>query len=363
MTTIAISSGHGLHIRGASGSPIPPYLDEVNEARRVVAALASDLIAGGVTVKGPFNDDTSTSQNQNLNTIVNWHNAQTRDLDVSVHFNSSSPQTGNKIGTECLYVTQQALSAKVATAIASAANIPDRGAKKRTDLFFLNNTAEPAILIEVCFVSSSGDAAAYNANFDALCKSVAVALGATAAPPQPEPSPTPEPGTVDIVAKGNVVVTVNGTVVYGTAPIPPAPTIPSYQTDVIATEFYGTGANGAYGIPIPGQSSSAKYLALPWKDQALKNKQVKVINHATGASDIGEVWDLGPWFIDDNYPSLQQRPEAETLWKEGKPCPRGPNKGVVPNGAGIDLSPALMKSIGLSGKGNVDWQFVEEGEA
>ena len=33
----------------------------------------------------------------------------------------------------------------------------NRGAKKRTDLFFLNNTEMPAILMEVCFVDSEAD--------------------------------------------------------------------------------------------------------------------------------------------------------------------------------------------------------------
>ena len=41
---IVISSGHGKYVRGASG-----YLDEVDEARRVVEKVADDLRAKGVT--------------------------------------------------------------------------------------------------------------------------------------------------------------------------------------------------------------------------------------------------------------------------------------------------------------------------
>ena len=55
-------------------------LDEVDEARKVVEEVAGLLEARGVDVK-VFHDDTSHSQNENLNTIVNYHNAQTRDLD------------------------------------------------------------------------------------------------------------------------------------------------------------------------------------------------------------------------------------------------------------------------------------------
>ena len=29
---VAISSGHGLKVRGARGSPVPPQVDEVDEA-------------------------------------------------------------------------------------------------------------------------------------------------------------------------------------------------------------------------------------------------------------------------------------------------------------------------------------------
>ena len=73
---IVISSGHGKLVRGASG-----YLDEVDEARKVVDQLAKDLNSIGVGVL-TFHDDISSSQNENLNRIVDYHNAQERDLDV-----------------------------------------------------------------------------------------------------------------------------------------------------------------------------------------------------------------------------------------------------------------------------------------
>src|SRR5262245_34874208 len=79
MTRIAISSGHGKYIRGARGDPVPPQLDEVDEARKVVERVADFLRGAGVEV-ATFHDNTSTTQSQNLDTIVNWHNRQTRDL-------------------------------------------------------------------------------------------------------------------------------------------------------------------------------------------------------------------------------------------------------------------------------------------
>jgi N-acetylmuramoyl-L-alanine amidase/Putative peptidoglycan binding domain len=182
---IAISSGHGKYIRGASG-----YLDEVDEARRVVEHVADILHTGGVKVM-TFHDDTSRDQNTNLHTIVNWHNKQTRSLDVSVHFNAYQT-TQNPMGTECLYITQSTLAAEVSHAIARAGSLIDRGPKKRTDLFFLNNTAEPAILIEVCFVDSKADDTLYNTYFDGICQAIAEAIAGKALVPGPTP-PDPEP--------------------------------------------------------------------------------------------------------------------------------------------------------------------------
>jgi N-acetylmuramoyl-L-alanine amidase len=166
---IVISSGHGKFVRGATG-----ILDEVDEARDVVERVADKLRDRGVDVK-TFHDDTSHSQNENLHTIVDYHNAQTRDLDVSVHFNAYVETTA-PMGTECLYVTQSTLAGHVAGAIASCGFI-NRGAKKRTDLYFLNQTTGPAILIEVCFVDSSADAAVYESQLDAICDAIANVLG------------------------------------------------------------------------------------------------------------------------------------------------------------------------------------------
>jgi N-acetylmuramoyl-L-alanine amidase len=177
---ICISSGHGLYVRGASG-----ILDEVDEARLVVESLADNLKMHGVDV-AVFHDDVSRSQNENLNRIVDFHNAQVRDLDISVHFNAYE-QVEKPMGTEVLYVTQSVLAEEVSDAIATAGNLIDRGPKKRTDLFFLNNTAMPAILIEVCFVDSETDANLYHANFDNICSAISSVLSGEADYIEPPP--------------------------------------------------------------------------------------------------------------------------------------------------------------------------------
>lgn len=166
LPTFVISSGHGLKVRGASG-----YIDEVDEARRVVSKVVSYLKRLGCTVH-EFHDNHSTTQERNLEAIVDFHNSFERDLDVSVHFNAYET-TEDPMGTECLYVTEGDLSARVSAAISNAGDLLDRGKKHRTNLYFLNNTSAPAILIEVCFVDSDWDTTAYQANFDAICVTIA----------------------------------------------------------------------------------------------------------------------------------------------------------------------------------------------
>ena len=196
MLRFVISSGHGLKVRGASG-----YLDEVDEAREVVEQVATVLRSAGFQVV-TFHDDTSTSQDQNLKTIVSAHNKETRDWDVSVHFNAYQT-TSKPMGSEVLYVsnTGQTMARTVVDKICTNGFV-NRGPKERTDLYFLNNTEEPAVLLEVCFVDSKADADLYNAKFLAICHSIAEGLagkkiGEMPEPPVPQP---PEPWMAEVAA-------------------------------------------------------------------------------------------------------------------------------------------------------------------
>lgn len=163
--TIVISSGHGLLVRGASG-----IIDEVDEARKVVEKLAGELEARDINVI-TFHDDTSTSQNENLWTITDFHNDCERDLDISVHFNAFE-QRSQPVGTEVWYVTQQNLAKHLSAAMASVGFI-DRGAKYSNGLHFLNQTIMPSVLLEVCFVDSAADCDIYEERFDDICRALA----------------------------------------------------------------------------------------------------------------------------------------------------------------------------------------------
>src|SRR6516162_6544109 len=177
---ILISSGHGKYVRGAAG-PKPWGLDEVDEARRVVAEIADALTITGFDVS-QVHDDVSKNQSDNLHWIVSHHNkfaAQDR-LDVSIHFNAyvADPNIGR--GTECLYLTQDELAERVAAAIVSVSGLINRGPKYRSDLYFLNGTtgSRGAILVETCFVDAGEDCKAYRHHFEEICEAIGAAITA-----------------------------------------------------------------------------------------------------------------------------------------------------------------------------------------
>jgi N-acetylmuramoyl-L-alanine amidase len=412
---IVMSSGHGKYIRGASGSPVPPELDEVDEARKVVEAVADYWRDSGVEVI-TFHDDTSHDQSTNLSTIVNAHNRETRDLDVSVHFNAYD---GSAHGVEVLYLTQSSLASKVSSAIAAAGSFTNRGAKYRGDLYFLNNTEEPAILLEVCFCDNGGDSNNYRSKFEAICEAIAESISGVQVPSEPPveelPPVEPEEDSVNItstvtgdvqiifngspvsgssrcrntlavnmVARGNMVVTINGQEFHnwprpGQPPtdLPPQQppeqetAIPANQKDITATVFGGAADNEYSAYPPYDSSGRGPYLndtdlyvSLPVNipDAETRERGVRVFKGELSA--VGKIMDKGPWVVnDENYVFGDARPIAETCYKNKTPLPSGSgnNAGKVPsNDAGIDLSPALADKIGIDGKGKVDWIFVDE---
>ena len=169
---IIISSGHGEIVRGAAG-----ILDEVEEARKVVDALAVALSNRGVEVT-TFHEMEATTQKENLWAITDFHNSiSDRDLDISVHFNCFE-QRDAPVGCEVWYVTQQDLAKRLSAAIASVGLI-DRGAKYTDGLHFLNQTTAASVLLEIMFLDSTADCAIYEKKFDAIIDALADELAGT----------------------------------------------------------------------------------------------------------------------------------------------------------------------------------------
>ena len=169
---IAISAGHWKVGTGAVG-----FVDEVQEARRVVQKLTQLLKQQGVIVHSIV-DNQSTNQRQNLNYLVRAHNKVKRKVDVSIHFNATNKTELLPIGTEVLVHSAKMLELanNLSVAISNASGLKNRGAKQRNDLYFLNNSEVGAILIEVCFVNSKEDVLLYQNNFDVICQAIADTL-------------------------------------------------------------------------------------------------------------------------------------------------------------------------------------------
>jgi len=171
---IVISAGHGKFVSGAIG-----IINEVTEARRVVKRV-SELLNNNGAKAIEFYEDIAKTQKDNVNNIINFHNRQDRDLDVSVHFNSSAGTTTAPIGVEVLYKSLNPYSFQMAqrlsTSISFYGELKNRGAKPRADLGFLNSCTKNPVLIEVCFVNSTSDVNAYNKNFEQICKGIAEVL-------------------------------------------------------------------------------------------------------------------------------------------------------------------------------------------
>ena len=99
---------------------------------------------------------------------VNFANKKKYDLVVQIHFNA-----GGGTGTETLYKTSTGKKYAEQVTKSLGKLYKQRGAKVRTDLYWLNKTNAPAILVEVCFVDSTTDTNIYNANKPQTAKLIA----------------------------------------------------------------------------------------------------------------------------------------------------------------------------------------------
>jgi N-acetylmuramoyl-L-alanine amidase len=188
---VVISAGHSSKCRGMSSE----WLDEVDEARRVTTQVGNNLDDAGVEVI-TYWDDVSTTQDENLKRICDFHNAQgAHDLDVSVHFNASN---GEGHGCEVFYTSSagREYAEAIVDAICEASGLTNRGAKNDDSiggLYFLSHTNEPAVLIEVCFGDNETDCTTYYDEFDNICEAIADAITGDDDIEQPEPPEPPEP--------------------------------------------------------------------------------------------------------------------------------------------------------------------------
>ncbi|QEG04126.1 acetylmuramoyl-L-alanine amidase [Bacillus phage BC-T25] len=166
MGTYNVHGGHNSIVQGANyGSRKEHVMD-----RQVKDALISKLRSLGHTVYD-CTDETGSTQSANLRNIVAKCNAHRVDLDISLHLNAYN---GSAQGVEVCYYDQQALAAKVSKQLSDDIGWSNRGAKPRTDLYVLNSTSAPAILIELGFIDNESDMAKWNVDkiADSICYAI-----------------------------------------------------------------------------------------------------------------------------------------------------------------------------------------------
>lgn len=119
------------------------------------------------------------------------------------------------------------------------------------------------------------------------------------------------------------------------------------QTNIIATVFGGIDDPQPSAYSDEGNGWANKLgCALPYHFSG-KRPQVRV--YANGKIVLCEIVDVGPWNTHNNYWDTDSRPQAESgIDMSGRHT----------NHAGIDLTPAAAKALGIDGKGVVDWEFV-----
>jgi peptidoglycan hydrolase-like protein with peptidoglycan-binding domain len=125
---------------------------------------------------------------------------------------------------------------------------------------------------------------------------------------------------------------------------------------ITATVFGGVSDNEMSAYDGKLLNDTDLYVALPDRFEGTRPMvEVRVGDKTQTAS----VQDVGPWVVDDPYWTTGARPVAETCYQTRTPLPHGPNKGKIPtNPAGIDLSLALAKALGVAGKGLVAFRLV-----
>lgn len=129
------------------------------------------------------------SMYDNLYKICAKCNAHSVDLDVSIHLNCYN---GSGHGTETwIYSSSSKAKPYAERTCKNIAKLgfTNRGVKTTKNLYFLNHTNAPAMLIETFFCDNVGDCATYkNKGYKKLAKAIADAIDPSEVKPEPAPS-------------------------------------------------------------------------------------------------------------------------------------------------------------------------------
>lgn len=128
-------------------------------------------------------------------------------------------------------------------------------------------------------------------------------------------------------------------------PATPIASIPKRFTNIVATVFGGIHDRNLSAYDGHVITDFEVGFSLP----ARVPKGTRLRAFANDKLVVGWVVDVGPWNTNDPYWLTGARPQAES----GTDM-----RGRHTNKAGIDLTPAAAKALGIDGKGVVDWEFA-----
>jgi len=186
--TILVSAGHTNVAGSDRGMEGNGFIEGV-EATRLRDDVATQLRAAGHTVI----EDGSDGVNDPLKRAIAL--ARTAQTAVEFHFNAGPPTA---TGIEVLAKTKHKhLAQRIAGAIATATGIKLRGdAGWKSDSsgqhHRLGFCEAGGVIVEVCFMSSRSDMAAYVANYESIDANSAAAIGGKVSTPNPSPAKVAE---------------------------------------------------------------------------------------------------------------------------------------------------------------------------
>ena len=146
--TVVIDAGHGGTDVGAASSEIYEKNITLDVAKRVEKLLQQK----GYETVMTRPDDTYVS----LKDRVDICEKNNPDIFVSVHVNSSVRPEITGVETHYYHQESMALAQTVHSSLASAVQSPNRGLFK-SKFYVINHTTVPAILVEIGFISNSGE--------------------------------------------------------------------------------------------------------------------------------------------------------------------------------------------------------------
>ena len=165
---ILILSGHTLEGKGTGAVG---YINESRENR----ILSKKIVEYINKTKHKATYAEVNNSPTYLKDQVDIANKNNYDLVVQVHFNANQ-NTLKPMGTETLYKSTKGKEYAQKVTNKLGLLYKQRGIKLRNDLYWLNNTKAPAILIETCFVDSKADTDIYISNKDYTARLIAEAL-------------------------------------------------------------------------------------------------------------------------------------------------------------------------------------------